>query len=148
MYSIGEVAEKFDISVSAIRFYDKKGLFSEIKKVNGVRKFTEEDVNKLFYIMCLKKSGMKLREIKQFMDYVKKGNQTLEKRLKMITDQAKKVEAEIKEKEKIRDLLSYKTWYYQEAIKFGDEKAVKSLVPDKMPEDIKQKYLNATANKD
>lgn len=42
MYSIGQVSEMFDLPISTIRYYDKEGLFSEIKRESGIRKFSDK----------------------------------------------------------------------------------------------------------
>ena len=43
-YTIKEVAEKFDLTISTIRFYDKKGLLPFVaKNDSGYREFTESD---------------------------------------------------------------------------------------------------------
>ena len=41
MYSIGEVSEMFDLPVSTLRYYDKEGLFPDMMRVSGVRKFSD-----------------------------------------------------------------------------------------------------------
>lgn len=42
MYSIGQVSEMFDLPISTIRYYDKEGLFPEIKRESGIRKFSDK----------------------------------------------------------------------------------------------------------
>lgn len=39
MYTIGQVSEMFGLPVSTIRYYDKEGLFPEIQRSSGIRKF-------------------------------------------------------------------------------------------------------------
>ncbi|MGO2294767.1 MerR family transcriptional regulator [Psychroflexus halocasei] len=55
-YSIGEVAEAFDVNTSLIRFWEKE--FDEIKpkkNAKGNRKFSQEDIKKLELIYHLVK---------------------------------------------------------------------------------------------
>ena len=44
-YSISEVAEKMNVTIPTLRYYDKLGLFQNLKKnKSGNRVFTEEDI--------------------------------------------------------------------------------------------------------
>lgn len=147
MKTIGEVSKEFNLSISTIRFYDKEGLLKQVKRENGIRKFDDKDIDTLFYIECLKKAGMQIKDIKKFLDYVEKGNSTLKQRLEMITTQRETVENEIAEKQKVLDVLKYKTWYYTEAVKLGDDSSLKTGDISKMPPDIRKCYQNIRPNK-
>lgn len=54
MYSIGQVSEMFDLPISTIRYYDKEGLFPEIKRESGIRKFSDKapEIQKLYDYAC------------------------------------------------------------------------------------------------
>src|SRR5699024_12623832 len=91
MYTIGQIADKFDLSISTIRYYDKEGLLPNIKRKNGIRQFDDQDLEVFLVIECLKKSGMQIKEIKQFLLWVDEGNSTLNKRLEMFKNQKQKV---------------------------------------------------------
>ena len=119
MYTIGQIADKFDLSISTIRYYDKEGLLPNIKRKNGIRQFDDQDLEVFLVIECLKKSGMQIKEIKQFLLWVDEGNSTLNKRLEMFKNQKQKVLNQIKELESTLNLINYKCWYYGEAVKQG-----------------------------
>ena len=40
MYTIGQVSEMFGLPISTLRYYDKQGLFPEMERVSGIRKFS------------------------------------------------------------------------------------------------------------
>lgn len=44
---------------------------------------------------------------------------------------------------RVLDMLSYKCWYYEEAIREGNEERLQSMQPEDMPERIRQAYENA-----
>ena len=68
--NIGEVSRMMNMPVSTIRYYDNEGLFTSLKKDSaGNRVFLEEDLEQLKIIECLKKSGMQIKEIKQFISF-------------------------------------------------------------------------------
>ena len=41
------------------------------------------------------------------------------------------------------DMLKFKCWYYEQAIKDGSEDRLKSLIPDHLPDGIRKAYENA-----
>ncbi len=143
MYTIGQVSELFDLPISTLRYYDKQGLFPRIKRESGIRKFSEKEIEALRVIECLKKSGLEIKDIKQFMDWCVEGPSTYANRLRLIEKQREKVLAEITHLNKALDMLKYKCWYYSQAIKDGNEDTAKSLTPDGLPTDIFNAYKNS-----
>ena len=47
MYTIGQVSELFHIPISTLRYYDKEGLFPEIQRTSGIRRFGEKEIDAL-----------------------------------------------------------------------------------------------------
>lgn len=143
MYTIGQVSEMFHLPISTLRYYDKEGLFPDIKRSSGIRKFSEVELEALHVIECLKKSGMEIKDIKQFMTWCSLGNETFKLRLELFQKQKDAVEAEIERLEKTLDMLRFKCWYYEQAILEGDEKRLNEMLPDKLPADMQTLYDHA-----
>lgn len=144
MYSIGEISEMFNLPIPTLRFYDKEGLLLDLERDHsGIRKFNDKTIEALRVIECLKKSGMQIKEIKEFMHWCSLGDKTIEKRKAMFLNQKENIEQEIKELEKALSMIKFKCWYYDEALKDGTEKRVKNLTPDQMPNEIKKYYDEA-----
>ena len=53
------------------------------------------------------------------------------------------MESEIVNMNRALDMLKFKCWYYEQAIQDGNEDRVKALIPDNLPEEIKDTYDNA-----
>ena len=143
MYTIGQVAEMFDLPISTLRYYDKQGLFPKLERESGIRKFSDNEIEALRVIECLKKSGLEIKDIKLFMDWCVEGASTYADRLELIQKQRERVEAEIRQMHKTLDMLKYKCWYYSQAMKDGNEDTAKALTPDGLPEDIRIAYNNS-----
>ena len=78
LYTVGEMAKKFDIVPSTLRYYDKEGLLPFVERSGGgIRMFKESDSEWLSVIECLKKTGMTIREIRQFIDWCIEGDSTI-----------------------------------------------------------------------
>ena len=140
MYSIGQVAEMFGLPISTLRYYDKQGLFPNIERVSGIRRFSEAEIEALRVIECLKKAGMEIRDIKQFMDWCEEGPATYPQRKELFETQKAHMEDEIARMNRTLDMLKFKCWYYEQAIKDGSEDRLKALIPDELPKDIRAIY--------
>lgn len=143
MYNIGQVAEMVDLPVSTLRYYDKQGLFPKLKRDSGIRKFSEKELNTLRMIECLKKSGLEIRDIRRFMEWCEEGPSTFEQRRELLETQKAHVEEEIRNMNKTLDMLSYKCWFYEQAIRDGSDEPVRAMTPDQMPEEIRRAYENS-----
>ena len=143
MYSIGQVAEMFGLPISTLRYYDKQGLFPKMERVSGIRKFSETEIEALRVIECLKKSGLEIKDIKQFMDWCVEGASTYPQRKALFEKQRKRLEAELIHMNKVLDMLKFKCWYYEQAMRDGCEDQVQSMIPDGLPGDVRRAYENA-----
>ena len=143
MYTIGQVSEMFDLPISTLRYYDKEGLFPEMQRQSGIRKFSENEIEALRVIECLKASGLEIKDIKQFMVWCTEGPSTYAQRKKLFEARKVAVEEEMMKLQKTLDMLNFKCWYYDTAIKDGSEERLSEMIPDKLPEDIKKLYDNS-----
>ncbi len=146
MYTIGQVSELFHIPISTLRYYDKEGLFPEIQRTSGIRRFGEKEIDALRVIECLKKSGLEIKDIKQFMEWCIQGSETYPQRLNLFLRQRRQVEAELAHMNRVLDMLKFKCWYYEEALKDGNEDRVTRMKPEDMPEEIRRAYENSHQN--
>lgn len=138
-YTIGEMAERSGISASALRYYDKEGLLPDVERsAGGRRMFREEDAEWLRIIECLKKTGMSVKEIKQFVGWVKEGDSTIERRLELIEKQRQTVLKQMEKLSETLETLEYKKWYYSVAAEAGTCKVHKTLSDDRIPENIRK----------
>lgn len=121
-YTIKEVSELLDLPSTTIRYYDKEGLLPFIeRKESGYRQFKEEDVVMLKVIECLKKTGMPIKEIKQFSKWVQQGDASLEKRYLLFAERKMILEKQIADLQETLAFVNHKSWYYQTAIEAGTE---------------------------
>ena len=143
MYTIGQVSEMFGLPISTLRYYDKQGLFPGMERTSGIRKFGDRELETLRIIECLKKSGLEIKDIKQFIDWCGQGSATYEQRKALLARQKETVEAEIEHMNKVLDMLKFKCWFYEQAIQDGSDVRVRAMLPDHLPEEIQRAYDNA-----
>ena len=143
MYSIGQVAEMFGLPISTLRYYDKQGLFPNMERVSSIRKFGDTEIDALRVIECLKKAGMEIKDIRQFMDWCTEGPDTYPQRKAMFEAQRVHMEAELEQMNRTLDMLKFKCWYYEQAMRDGSEDRVHAMLPDHLPPDIQPIYDHA-----
>jgi DNA-binding transcriptional MerR regulator len=91
-YTIKEVAEDFDLSISTIRYYDKKGLLPFVAKNDaGYRIFTDADLNLIKTIVCLKNTGMAIKDIRSYIEDVMQGPSSIEHRKTLLKKHKREV---------------------------------------------------------
>jgi len=82
--SIGEIAQKLEMSQRTIRYYEEIGLLNSIKRIEGGRRvYTDVDLRRLKLIKRLKIMGMTLSEMQELeaMWTIEKSNDKVLKRL-------------------------------------------------------------------
>lgn len=139
-YSIGEVSRMFGLPQSTLRYYDKEGLLPQIQRQGaGIRRFDEQAVEALRVIECLKKSGMEIKNIRQFMIWCGEGASTYQQRLELFQRRRAEVEQELARLEKTLSMIDFKCWYYTQALATGSEDFT-AAIPEGLPEEIRALY--------
>lgn len=138
-YTIGEMAKKMGVAPSTLRYYDKEGLLPFVERSGGgIRMFKGEDIEWLSIIECLKKTGMPIKEIKQFIDWCIEGDSTIDKRLELIDRQRERVHEQMAQLEKTLDTLDYKHWYYETAKAAGTCKVHEQMAKEDIPQRMRE----------
>ena len=143
MYTIGQVSEMFGRPSSTLRYYDKEGFFPNMERKGNIRKFSDNEIEAIHVIECLKKSGLKIIDIKQFFKWVTEGSSTYENRKELFELQKNAIENEMKSLEKTLAMLKFKRWYYETAIADGNEEQIKEMIPGNLPAEIQELYMKA-----
>lgn len=119
-YTIGEVAKKLNVTAYTLRYYDKEGLLPFAKRdSSGRRIFAEKDLELFGVIACLKKTGMPIKEIGDFVKLYMQGDKAIGKRKKIFEQQKALVGKQIEELQGVYDYLNYATWFMGKAEEAG-----------------------------
>ena len=143
MYSIGQVSAMTNLPISTLRYYDKEGFFPNLEKQSGIRRFSQAELDAIRMIECLKRSGLEIKDIRQFMDWCVEGPSTYPQRKALFEEQRSHMEAELEQMNRTLDMLKFKCWYYEQAIKDGSEDTIPAMIPNNLPEDIRRAYENS-----
>ena len=117
-YTIGQISKITGLSEYTIRFYEKEKLIPNIKRnKNGIRIFSEEDLNWVNIVKCFRDTNMSIDDIKTVVALYEEGDHTLEERKKLIEKHREKIENQIKELREYLNRIDAKLNMYEGKIK-------------------------------
>ena len=123
-YTISQIAQRFGVEPHTLRFYEKEGILHPQRTPSGIRTYSEEDVVQMEVAMCLKGTGMPLKEIKRYFDLVAQGDDTLDQRLEIFTSHREHVLEEIDTLQKYLCKIEHKIQWYQDFLAHQKKQAV------------------------
>jgi DNA-binding transcriptional MerR regulator len=117
MYSIHEVCERTGLSAHTLRYYEKEKLLPNVRRSpGGFRQYTEEDMEALGMICCLKNTGMSLQDISRFMTLAREGDQTLRERCELLKKHRDTVLKRMEEMQRYLDKVTWKVNFFTEKL--------------------------------
>jgi Predicted transcriptional regulators len=115
MYTIKQIAEKTNLTEHTIRYYDREGLIPFVSRTeSGIRRFSEDDLEWINLICCLRNSGMPIQEIKDFMQLCLRGEETFEERKELLMKHREHILEQMKNLENSLSIVNYKINHYKE----------------------------------
>ena len=123
MYSIQDVSKKTGLSAHTLRYYEKEGLISGVdRSPGGFRQYTDEDLEALGLICCLKNTGMSLQEIARFVELTHQGEHTLKERVELLREHRESVIRRMEEMQQYLDKVTWKLNFFSEKLKAYEAK--------------------------
>ena len=122
MYSIQDVSNKTGLSTHTLRYYEKEGLISGVERSQGgFRQYTDEDLERLGLIRCLKNTGMSIQEIARFVQLTHEGDHTLEERVELLREHRERVLERMAEMQEHLDKVTWKLNFFTEKLRAYEE---------------------------
>lgn len=139
VYTVGEMAKMLGVSASTLRYYDKEGLLPFVERsFGGIRMFRDSDIEWLQVIGCMKKAGMSIRDIKQYIEMALQGDETIGLRLDMFRRQREALKSQMEELRHAMEMVEYKCWYYETAKAAGTTDAPQNMALSDVPERFRE----------
>ena len=135
LYTVGEISKLLGIPSSTLRYYDKEGLLPFVERSSGgIRMFQEKDFEWLKIIECMKKTGMPIKDIKNYIELTLQGDDTIPERLALFQKQRRQLQLQLESLQQAMEVLDYKCWYYETAQEAGTVDALKNIPISEIPE--------------
>ena len=109
--SISQAAQRFGVEPHTLRFYEKEGIIHPGRTKNGIRVYTEETMGQLEMAMCLKSTGMPLKDIRRYFELAEQGGETQQERLRIFKAHRERVVQEIATLQKHLQKIDWKIAY-------------------------------------
>ena len=105
------------MSYEALKFYCNEGLVPNVKRAeNNYRVFDEHDVNWIRSLACLKRCGMSLQEMKEYLALCLQGQSTIPERMELLQKYKRNIHARMAELQDSLDFIAWKENFYKEVL--------------------------------
>lgn len=114
MYTMHECCALTGLSYDTLKYYCNEGLIPNVKrnKFNNYREFDDDDINWIKSLICLKKCGLSLSEMRTYIDLCMQGKSTIYKRKQMLEKQRAQLEDQIASLKNSIDFIDNKNALY------------------------------------
>lgn len=107
--NIKEASSTTGVSADTIRYYERIGLIMPIERVNGIRKFTERNINQINFAKTMREAGLSIETLKDYVTLVFENDPTTIPARKYILGEAiNTLNEKVKEVNDARDYLQWK----------------------------------------
>ena len=128
IYSMKDVCEKTGLTYDTLKYYCNEGLIPNVKRdKNNYRIFDDNDIGWINSLTCIKKCGMSINEMKEYMNLCLKGKSSIPDRKILLNNKLKELEDKKKEIQESIDYINWKCNFYDE-ITFGKRKYFSYLI--------------------
>ena len=111
-----------------LKFYCNKGLVPNVQRnKNNYRVFDQHDVEWIKSLICLKKCGMSLEEMKKYLELCLEGPSSIPQRKIMLEEKQKKLFEQLKDVQDSIDYINWKQNFYDEVLS-GKRKYFSNLI--------------------
>lgn len=117
MYTMMQVCRELNMTYQTLKYYCNEGLIPNVKRDgNNRRVFDEKDMKWIKDLTCLKKCGMSILEMKEYLKLCLQGESTIMQRKEMLTKKREALLGSIKELEDSVDYIDWKQNFYDEVL--------------------------------
>lgn len=117
---ISEISEITKMSADTLRYYEKEALIGPIKKVNGIREYSEHDLSRVQFIQHMRNAGMKMTTLKRYIDLVDIGDSTEPERKLILEEHQQFLEAKIQQLEEVHEVIKRKIANYDSHMRHAE----------------------------
>lgn len=129
MYTMMQACRETNMTYQTLKFYCNEGLVPNVKRdSNNRRIFDERDIKWIKDLVCLKKCGMSIQEMKVYLDLCLQGESTIPERKVLLTQKQEALRLSIQELEDSVAYIDWKQNFYDEVLS-GKRPYISNLIP-------------------
>ncbi len=117
MYSMKETCKKVNLNYQTLKYYCNEGLIPNVKRdSNNYRVFDENDIAWILGLKCLKKCGMSIKEMKNYMNLCLMGQSSIPERKEILKETRENLLIQLKEIENSIHYIDTKQQFYDDIL--------------------------------
>ena len=118
--TIKEVSEKYGISQDTLRYYERIKMIPKVTRTkSGIRDYQEEDLRWVELAICMRKAGLAIEVLIEYVELFQQGDETIPARLDLLYAQMQALHEQKNQIEETMKRLTFKIERYEEALKTG-----------------------------
>lgn len=107
--TIKEVAIKFNINESTLRYYEQEQLIDKVDKLkNGHRNYNDENIKQIEFVCILRDAQTPIQVIKEYIKLSKMGDNYKKQRIAILKNEKHKIDIQIKKLKQASKILNNK----------------------------------------
>lgn len=131
LYTMTQVCDELGMSYQTLKFYCNQGLVPNVKRDKRNRRvFSAHDVEWLRSLTCLKRCGMSIEEMKEYLQLCLQGEASIPQRKVMLAAKRERLEEELSEVQASIDYIDWKQSFYDDVLE-GRTEYFSNLLPEK-----------------
>ncbi len=128
VYTMMQVCKEADLTYQALKFYCNEGLIPNVKRdKNNRRIFDERNLKWIKDLVCLKRCGMSIQEMKEYLDLCLRGESTIPQRKEMLAQKQEALRENIRQLEESVSYIDWKQSFYDDVLS-GRKPYVSNLI--------------------
>ena len=117
LYTMMQACRETNMTYQALKFYCNEGLVPNVKRDrNNRRVFDERDIAWISSLTCLKKCGMSIQEMKEYLALCLQGAPTIPQRKQILARKQEALRQQIRELEGSIAYIDWKQSFYDEIL--------------------------------
>ena len=117
MYTMKQACQAAGMSYETLKFYCNEGLVPNVKRsANNYRIFDDHDINWIKSLSCLKRCGMSIAEMKEYLALCLEGEKTIPQRKLVLIKHKDELQMKIRELEVAVRYIEWKESFYDDVL--------------------------------
>lgn len=117
MYTMKQACELTNLPYETLKFYCNEGLVPNVRRdKNNYRIFSDRNIRWINNLNCLKRCGMSIKNIKEYLALCLEGESSIPQRMEMLVVHRKDLVKKLDELNKNLAYLDYKNQFYQDVL--------------------------------
>ena len=131
VFTMMEVCREIGMTYQTLKFYCNKGLVPNVKRdKNNRRVFDEHDVEWIKSLTCLKRCGMSIEEMREYLGMCLQGESSIPERKVMLAEKRERLVEQLVQVQASIDYIDWKQGFYDDVLA-GRIEYFSNLLPEK-----------------